>query len=142
MGRPPTDPTNLKALLQTAAGLPEYRRQAIEPILEARQAAADRLTAAAATLMAAWADLYRRSEELCSVLQTEGIERIPAPGIAPGTLLNATAAELYRLGILSRPVGSPQRLPCVCGATIVRPDLLVPLPEQIRSANEMVRMRL
>src|SRR3974390_311142 len=142
MTRPPNNPPTLAALLKTAAGLPEYRRQTIEPILEARQAAAEKLTAAAAELMKAWADLYQRSEELCAVLQAEGIEKIPAPRIQPGTLINIVAAELYRLCILAKPGGSAQRLPWVCGAAIVRPDLLVPLPEQIKAANELVRLRL
>jgi hypothetical protein len=137
-----TDKTNLVSLLKAAADLPADRRRQIEPPMDAREKAAEKITAATEALMAAFQELYEASAELSTALQLQGIEGVPPARIQPGTLTYAVGAELWRIGHKGKPAGSPLRLPCHCLAPVVRPDLLPPLVDLIKEANNRVRMRL
>jgi hypothetical protein len=135
-----TDKTNLKALLKCAADLPADRRKQIEPPMDVREKAAEKITAATEALMAAIQELYEASAQLSTALQLQGIEGIPPARIEPNSLIYAVAVELWRIGHRGKP--SPLRLPCHCIAPVVRPDLLPPLSQLIREANDRVRLRL
>jgi hypothetical protein len=142
MTQPPNSGTDLAALLAAAAGLPEHRRRTIEPRLVARAVAAEKFSAATAQLVSAWRELAEQSEALRVELAAAGIEKVPLARIELGSLIAAAATEMWRQGYEALPIGSPLRLPCICGGAVGRPDTLVPLVELVREANSLVRGRL
>lgn len=137
----PDDGTDLGTILAAAAGLPDYRRRTIEPVLTAREAAAERFSAATAQLVIAWRELAERSQALQAALEAEQI-KLPLARIELGSLIAAAATEMWRQGYETLPIGSPLRLPCMCGGAVARPDTLLPLADLVREADDLVRRRL
>ena len=79
----PDDGTDLGTILAAAAGLPDYRRRTIEPVLTAREAAAERFSAATAQLVIAWRELAERSQALQAALEAEQI-KLPLAALSWG----------------------------------------------------------
>jgi hypothetical protein len=129
---------HLPALLAAAALSADRHRKAIEPHLAGRENAAAKITDLTTQLVNAWRDLAVQSQRLIVVLGEAGIANVPLAHIEVGSLSAAVASELWRLSTGPHP-GSPLALPCVCAGQVNRPDMLVPLSETVRAANNLVR---
>jgi hypothetical protein len=131
---------DFRALLESTGGLAEHRRAKIEPRLAAREAAANKLAAASHTQLEAWCELLEETKELFKTLEVEGLESTLPAYTTPGALLQEVARELYR--IAHSRILSEYFLPCQCSGSTSRPDIMTPLVDLIRDANNRIRARL
>jgi hypothetical protein len=138
MTRPPDAGTDLSALLQAAAVSGTRNRAMIEPRLVAREAAARKVTEATTQLVEAWRALYGESQALTAALHEAGIGTVPPANVDLRSLAASVSTELWRLTRGPYP-SSPLELPCICGGQVNRPDMLVPLADLVREADDIVR---